>query len=166
MAEKKCPSCKMMIDKGAKICPHCRKKFGMSGCGLFIIAVFVLFMIGIISAINTGQHISQKTTERRAALTPAQKAKEDASNAKEERLSKARSACDFYLTQSLNDPDSAKLNPRRDWPVSERKDGSILVQPAGRANNAFGAYIYGVWNCVVKIEHGNARVISLKQVRP
>ena len=166
MAEKKCPACKMMIDKGAKICPHCRKKFGVSGCGLLVVVIFVLFMIGIISAINTVQNVSQKTAERRAALTPAQKAKEDASNAKEARLSKARSTCDFHLKQTLNDPDSAKLNSRYEWYAAERQDGSILVQPAGRAKNAFGAYMQGVWNCVVKIEHGNARVISLKQIRP
>jgi hypothetical protein len=42
MDQKQCKSCKMMIPKGAKICPYCRKRTGMS-----LLAKLLLIFIGL-----------------------------------------------------------------------------------------------------------------------
>jgi hypothetical protein len=81
-------------------------------------------------------------------------------------VSSARGACLIMLKRTLNDPDSAQPERTGMWYVEEQKDGTILVQPTGRAKNAFGAYIQGTWNCVVRPEGENVRVLSLKQIRP
>lgn len=43
----KCKSCKMDIPKGARICPHCRAKQGVSGCLVAVIIVVVIGFVGI-----------------------------------------------------------------------------------------------------------------------
>ncbi len=51
MAEKKCKSCAMMIPKEAKICPHCRKRQGLTILKVFGYFLVILFFIGILSTI-------------------------------------------------------------------------------------------------------------------
>lgn len=48
--EKKCRYCAMMIPKEAKVCPHCRKTFGLSGAAKIFLTIFI---IGILAAIIT-----------------------------------------------------------------------------------------------------------------
>jgi len=78
----------------------------------------------------------------------------------------AQGACLIVLKESLNDPDSAELDKTSNWYTKERKDGTILVQPSGRAKNGFGAYMHGVWECIARPDGDGMRVLSLKQVRP
>jgi hypothetical protein len=80
--------------------------------------------------------------------------------------SAARGACRVFLSRSLNDPDSAKLDPSSRWYAEREKNGTIVVQPRGRAKNAYGAMIYGVWNCVLVEEGDNLRLLSLSQIQP
>jgi hypothetical protein len=63
MAEKQCPSCKMMIDKGAKVCPHCRKKFGLSWPLKIFLILFALFLIGKLSAPDKPSYRSSQSAE-------------------------------------------------------------------------------------------------------
>ena len=52
MAQKQCPDCKMMIDKDAKVCPHCRERLGTS-TGVKILAVILILMLfGFISSLS------------------------------------------------------------------------------------------------------------------
>lgn len=44
---KLCKHCKTEIPADAKLCPHCRKKQGMSGCLIVVIAVIVVAILGI-----------------------------------------------------------------------------------------------------------------------
>ncbi|MCK9362095.1 MAG: OB-fold putative lipoprotein [Syntrophales bacterium] len=44
--EKKCRYCAMMIPKDAKICPHCRKKFGWTWPVKIVVGLIVLGVIG------------------------------------------------------------------------------------------------------------------------
>lgn len=81
-------------------------------------------------------------------------------------FSAAQGACIFALNSVLNDPDSAKFDATSSWYIEERKNGTILVQPTLRARNAFGAYVHATWDCIVKPEGENIRVLSLKQIRP
>jgi hypothetical protein len=45
MAEKQCPDCKMMIDKSARVCPHCRKRFGLTLCAKMTLAFFAFIVL-------------------------------------------------------------------------------------------------------------------------
>lgn len=158
MALVNCHECGKEISDESKRCPHCgAKRKKKAGPIAWIIAgVFLLIVI-----MNVGNKESSESA-RRAALTPEQRAVEDSAN----RLRAARGACLVVLKQNLNDPDSAKFGSASEWYAKERKDGTIHVQPTGRAKNAFGAYINGTWDCIVKPEGANVRVLSLKQIRP
>lgn len=135
--------------------------------GVWIFLIFLgLAAIGNAIQNATKQEAAKNETARRAALTPEQRAAEDAAKAKAKLLDRARAACHSALEKTLYDPDSAKLESMYSWYVEKRKDGTILVQPAGRAKNAFGAYIIGTWNCVTKPVGSDVVVLSLKQIRP
>jgi RNA polymerase subunit RPABC4/transcription elongation factor Spt4 len=170
MALKACKECGKEISTTAQVCPHCGKKKSSLGCGGIIV---VLFIIAIIAGIiGTQQSEEKKTNEmsventRRVALTPEQRKQEDAEAAREGKLSAASALCYSTLTASLHDPGSAKLDAMSGWHTKEQKDGTIRVQPSGRAKNAFGAYVYGVWDCVVREQNKTYVVTKLKQIRP
>jgi RNA polymerase subunit RPABC4/transcription elongation factor Spt4 len=162
MALVKCKECGKEFSTDAKACPNCGKR--RTSKITKIVAGFFIFAV-IISVFSSKQSEDTEAA-RRATLTPEQLLAENAAKAKEGRVSSARGACLIVLEKSLNDPDSAKLERTSSWYTEERKDGTILVQPTGRAKNAFGAYINGAWDCVAKPEGGNTRVLSIKQIRP
>jgi hypothetical protein len=101
--------------------------------------------------------------EHRQRLLP----KDAAARAKQEsKLRDASGACLVALQKTLHDPYSARFDHTGTWYAEERKNGTILVQPTGRAKNQFGAYVYGTWSCIARHEGKNVRVLSLKQIRP
>lgn len=116
----------------------------------------VLFAV-IILLVNLGE---QTETARRAGLTVEERTAEDVAH----RLSSARGACRITLERTVYDPAALQLEPGSTWPIHENKDGSIRTMPHGRAKNAFGAYMFGVWDCTVRPEGDNIRVLSLKQI--
>lgn len=154
----KCKECGKEYSTDAKACPNCGKRRTTRTT----YAVLGLVAIGVI---YNAQRDNAETT-RQAVLTPEARAAEVTAQAKAGILYSARSACKYALKESLNDPDSAQLTRTESWYIEERKDGSVRVQPQGRAKNAFGAYVYGVWDCVAKPVNGEARVVSLKQIQP
>jgi len=176
----KCKGCGKEYSSSAKACPHCGKHL-TSGSTKFIGGLVALIIIFAIWTSHRNQEEAERIARieatRQAAMTPEQRerqrvAKErevklqKAAEEKGKRFSAARGACLLSLKTNLHDPDSAKLDSTYTWYVEERKNGTILVQPTGRAKNAFGAYIKGAWNCVTK-QHGNDIVVlSLKQIRP
>jgi len=62
MAEKQCPKCKMMIDKDATKCPHCRSTVGTSKstwvvlCGI----IFIVFLLWVGSSSQTDDKVILK----------------------------------------------------------------------------------------------------------
>ncbi len=165
MALVKCHECEKEISDEAKQCPHCgAKPEKKTSLGSWVLAGIVLFLV--VTCVYDGRErrmkAEQAEAERLAKMTPQQRAAEAAAKAKSERLYDARVTCQFALEKSLHDPASAKLDSTYSWYAEERKDGTILVQPSGRAKNAFGAYIHGTWNCVTK----KGRLLSLNQIRP
>lgn len=50
MEEKQCPTCKMKIDREAKVCPYCRKTLGITWPIKILIALGVLWIIGNITS--------------------------------------------------------------------------------------------------------------------
>lgn len=166
MALIKCHECGKEVSGEARQCPHCgAKRKKKAGPIAWMFAGIVLFSIIVIGPMTEGQRDAAEA-ERRAALTPEQRTAEDAAIAKANRLSSARGACLITLKEQLHDPDSAQFGLTSNWYTSERKDGTILVQPVGRAKNAFGAYINSTWECVVRPEGTNIRVLALKQIQP
>jgi len=169
MALIKCKDCKNEFSSSAKACPHCGKRQTSFMTKMFAYTfafIGIVTIFGIVSGNKQTEKAAQVEVERRAALTPEQRAQEDAEIAKQEMLSSVRGACLIVLKKSLNDPDSAQIGSTKTWYYSEKKDGTILVQPTARAKNAFGAYINGAWDCVVKPEGDKVRVISFTQIRP
>jgi hypothetical protein len=169
MALKACKECGKEISTTAKFCPHCGKKKTSRVSILFAI-MLILFVIGLLAGIMRSEQQAADTSAvestRRQALTPAQRTQEDAETAKEQKLSAANALCYSTLKASLHDPSSAKLDPSSGWYTKEQKDGTIRVQPTGRAKNAFGAYVYGAWDCFVKERNKTYTVTKLKQIRP
>ncbi len=141
-----CHECKKEISDEADKCPHCgaKPKKGMGLISSILMGTLGLFVVLWIVGKSSEGNRSQPT----------------------DRLSAARGACLIVLKQSLNDPDSAKFGLTSEWYTAEQSDGTIVVQPTGRAKNAFGAYIQGTWNCVVRPEGENIRVLGLNQIRP
>lgn len=164
----KCHECGKEISDEAKTCPHCgvKPKTGMGAGKAVLLTFFILIVISMVMGKISSENAATQEDTRRASLTPAQRAAEDAAKAKSKRIGEARYICQLTLEKSLNDPDSAKLESSYKWYAEERKDGTILVQPTGRAKNAFGAYINGTWNCLTKRDGENVRFLSLKQIRP
>lgn len=160
-----CSECGKQVSDEAKTCPQCgakiKKPYRWTWWRIMIL-VSVILAIGI----PEYEKAKQKTAE--AAKSPEQRATEAKQKAKEKQLNYARTVCQLALEKILHDPDSAKLERTYSWYAVERKDGTILVQPTGRAKNAFGAYRQGTWNCVAK-PIGNdlvndLLVVSLKQL--
>ncbi|MCZ7564528.1 MAG: hydrogenase maturation nickel metallochaperone HypA [Burkholderiales bacterium] len=147
MALVKCKECGKEFSSSARACPNCGKRrtsFVTKLFAGFFILVGVFTVWGMIQGQKASDAAAEREAARLAALNPAQRAAEEAAKAREQRLSAARGACLIALKSVLHDPDSAKLESTSRWYVEERKDGTILVQPSGRAKNAFGAYINGV----------------------
>lgn len=147
-----CPHCQQTISTESAVCPYCKKSTSpgppkSSGFGAFLI-VF-LGLVGL--AILLGALLPEDKKPEPKNINP---------------LDVARYACSNYLNRALHDPDSAKLERPSIWFAKAQTDGTILVQPTGRAKNAFGAYINGAWDCLVVIEGNTTEVVSLKQILP
>lgn len=65
---KLCKHCKTEIPYGAKICPNCKKKQGMSGCLVVIIVIVALGIIGFI----IGGNEEQESTPANSTSKPQQ----------------------------------------------------------------------------------------------
>jgi hypothetical protein len=173
MALIKCEECGKEHSTDADRCPSCGAKPENPTRVIQIILLlgFILFL-GVMCRSQTEterkatEQAAKTETARRAALTPAERTAEDRIRAAARKIPDARLACQQALMQSLHDPDSAKLESVSTWYVGDQKGGTVLVQPTGRAKNAFGAYINGTWDCVTKQISGNTVVLSLKQIRP
>lgn len=159
MALKKCGECGGEVSTKAAACPKCGAKVRQ-------VSVFTALVVIFFAAWGFASVLAPKPEKKESsppvALTPEQKAAEEAAG----RLSQARYACRKFMDKTLHDPDSAKLKPWSSWYAAEKKNGTVLVQPSGRAKNAFGAYINGTWNCVVSIKGDDIRLVSLDQISP
>ena len=143
-----------------------RTSFVAKALAWFFAGVGVLTVAAFFAGEQSREQNAAAEAARRAALTPEQRAAEDKARRDAELMSSARYACRAELLRVMYDPDSAKLAPTYEWYIERRRDGTILVQPTGRAKNAFGGYVTGAWNCVVKPETDDVRVVSLRQIRP
>ena len=66
------------------------------------------------------------------------------------------------LEEQLHDPDSAKLEPRSEMARGAPDRRYAKSSTKGRAKNAFGAYIYGEWECLAAWNGERARVVSFE----
>lgn len=66
---KKCPKCKMDIDKKATICPHCRSKQGSSGCAVIVVVLLVLAVLGVFRNKNSENNPAVSSNVSTSATT-------------------------------------------------------------------------------------------------
>lgn len=170
MALIKCKECGMMYSTDLKACPSCgKRRTTWTTIAIAGIVGFIIFW-AILASQQREQADTAHRAEYMAAMTPQQRKDylelEQLERTRKARVEAALRVCQTALNRSLNDPDSAKLESTYRWFTEVRADGTILVQPSGRAKNAFGAYIHGTWDCVVQPEGGGVRVVSLNQTRP
>lgn len=60
--EKKCKHCAMMVPKAAKICPYCRKKFGLTTTAWAVIGLFAIMTSGSLIGKNADDTPKSKST--------------------------------------------------------------------------------------------------------
>lgn len=82
----------------------------------------------------------------------------------ETRLRQARETYHEALLATLEDPESAKLTARGDWPVEPQPDDTLLVRLSGETHNALGETIDAVWECVVLPDGTGMRLVTLALV--
>ncbi|ABN75768.1 hypothetical protein [Cereibacter sphaeroides] len=80
----------------------------------------------------------------------------------------ARIACKSALTTVLNDPGSAEWGITSQgawvaWPVQQGDDGRLVVLPAFRATNGFGAKVLASFRCETREVDGRWVVTDLVQ---
>lgn len=165
MALIKCKECDEPMSSSAAACPHCGKRRTSAttkGCMWLIILVAVASVF----AYNMTRDQHQAEASRRAALTPEQRALEDAAEAAARLPTAFRGACLIALKRQLNDPGSAQFGSTTGWPVNTEDHGQYSVLATFRAKNAFGAYVLGTWDCKVRAEGTDVRVLSVRQIAP
>lgn len=132
----------------------------------FFVGVGALVLLGVALGERSSRQSAEQESQRRAELTPEQRAAEEQAKAERDTIAAAKHMCRTMLKKSLNDPDSVQWDESPGWYYTKRDDGTILFQPRARAKNAFGAYMAGVWDCVVLPDGKDVRFVSLKQIRP
>lgn len=147
-----------------------------TGC-LVVIVVFgglAAFVAAISNRWDRDAQAAQERT-RLERLTPEQRKSEAEAASKKAEQQKAerehqqwivtaRGACRLAIEKRLNDPYSAKFDPSENWYVDVREGNQTLVQPKVRAKNGFGAYVYRTWNCEVKPEGDQVRILQLTPI--
>lgn len=130
----------------------------------------LLVVFGTIASNCRQQKEQDAAAERLAALTPEQRAAEDARlaaeavvKAKEDRLAGAKDACKQFVEETLHDPDSAEWARYRDFFAEERKDGFFHVQLTVRSKNAFNATRLGTFDCILHLSGDRWYPVSIKQ---
>lgn len=150
---------------------------GLTGClvvGVFLIAAAMI--VGYFAGQMSDQKAAFEERARLDSMTPQQRAEEEArlvnerkrladEAAREQWLTTAKGACLLSIQKQLNDPYSAKFDPTTSWAAEVGKNNRTRVQPKFRAKNAFGAYIYSTWDCVVEPAGNDVRIVTLKPLR-
>lgn len=132
----------------------------------FAAIVAVLVVVGMVSGQKASDEKAMAEMDRRAQLTPEQRAAEDRAADEQERKAGARYACQTAIERSLNDPGSVQWDRDPGWYSERQTETRWLIQPRARAKNAFGAYVHAVWECTAEDDGESARVTGLKQIRP
>ena len=135
---KKCSKCKMDIPQGAKICPFCRTKQGISILKAVAISFFGLMVIGYLFGNNNAPSGSSSSSSR-----PAEKKVEQPSAPMEIVTNSAWDGSvrqvERYLKNNLKDPDSLQTI---EWSeVQKTTSGGFMVRCKYRAKNSFGGYV-------------------------
>jgi len=81
-------------------------------------------------------------------------------------LGNAAYACKQWVTESLNDPDSAEFVDEDSWFRKRLSDTDFQVIVQLRAKNAFNATMYAEMDCRLKLLDGNWQLESIKQKTP
>lgn len=171
MALTKCKECGKEISTEAGSCPHCgAKPAKTSGCALVFAAFVLMAVFGSIATTCKKNEAQNAAVEKRAALTPSQRAAEDGRKAaeavvktKEDLLATAKYACRQAVEERLHDPSGAEWARYRDFLAEEHASGIYHVQLSVRAKNAFNAIRLATFNCVLRASGDTWYTVSVTQ---
>ncbi len=79
-------------------------------------------------------------------------------------MHQARKTCHDALLATLDDPDSASLEPEGSWNVERQPNDTIVVRLAGTVHNALGEPIDATWECVALPDGKEMRLVTLTLV--
>jgi len=205
MALIRCHECKSEVSTEAKACPKCgatvRKPTSKIMRTASLVLVVIPLGLGFMGMLVGNQYSASKANDeaatataaakkerdRRAALTPDQRASEDKTRAdanarrveaaaKQADVDKKQAAlvaakhlkelapfmCQELAKRSLRDPESAHFND--DAFLEQRKDGQIHTQVGVRAKNGFGGYTISTMDCVFKVAGGQLIPTKVKEI--
>lgn len=178
MALIKCEECGSQMSDTADACPKCGAKATHTKPFTKNVAIGIGFFVALIIVGNVISSFTQKSaadveSARRAALTPDQRASEDAANKaaaevkEREAANKAAAyACRDIVGKNLKDPESAKWEAPWHSAVKTSTDGKLFeLQVAVRAKNGFGGYDKAHFNCTLSRNGDTWRALRLQEVR-
>lgn len=187
MALVKCKECGGEVSTEATACPKCGAPVKAAyapraktspitlGCAGIIVLGVAMSIVGQFTKGVQENKAASIEIDRRAKLTPEQKAAEDkqvaevaAANAKAEAERTEHTgtvyACRTFIKQTLKDPDSVDWTDLADNTYFERrKNGRLFAQLQARAKNSFGAKILTTFDCTVTRTGDNWKLTSLKE---
>jgi hypothetical protein len=114
----------MLLPKGAKVCPHCRKAQGIPIGAWIIAGIFILIGVSMCQSMLSNNERNQSASREVV---------------KNSAWDGSVSQVESWLKENLKDPDSLKFV---EWsPVSKTNDGGFTVRVKYRAKNSFGGYV-------------------------
>jgi hypothetical protein len=134
--------------------------------------LFWLSVLGIYSCAHRNEAAHQAEADRRAKLTPEQRAEEDRvaaaeKAAKDEEVKifrlkiEAERACKNYVRDSLKWPDDASF-PWLSGEVTSNKQGDVFgCQGTVKAKNGFGAELTYHWGAIVFLDDNTWQLVTL-----
>lgn len=155
MALRDCFECRTKISTSAKTCPKCgatqpiptRPTVWIIG-GLFAVVV----IIGVANSIGP-----EEPRPAPRILTPEQKAEKYLADSKVA----AAYACRDLIKKTLHDPESAQWD--RPWFTEATIAANVWqVQVTGRAKNRLGAYALATYECKMRRDGDDWRLIGIK----
>lgn len=131
MAEKQCPACKMMIDKKAKVCPHCRKKFGLTWPAKIFLALIILGFIGYLSGPSKDSNIKSPDATENRAFT-------------------AWAVHRVFIENALKAPSTADFAPQSKSSIETIEKNTYRISSYVDSQNSFGAKIRTRYSIILK----------------
>lgn len=146
MAMIACKECKKEISNKAETCPHCGYKPYIPNFGFFDFLI-----ISIIAVAITSWTFDEKPKPK--LPDPPYLPKDHAAG-----------ACMLFIKQHLNDPVSAKFEPRKSAYIEDTGNNTFKVIYPLRAKNGFGGLVKTAYFCHMRYTDGMWHPIEVSQI--
>lgn len=148
-----CKTCKKLISKNAKTCPHCGEGNSVThapikapGClSILVTGIFIFWLIGDFGKSGTDSNSASASKD----LTP----KYDKFNAQVD--------CEAFVKRTLKAPATADFAPHHELQISGSDSGPWNVAGYVDAQNSFGAKIRSLYSCTIHYQDNKAYLDNL-----